>query len=151
MACVANVLRSRLAGSSRRIKRYIMTETNPTPAEVIEVALSGSGGAVKSLTDIRLEKMEKQLAELAQMNIELRKANAELYAFVASNSKAEEPAPKAPESQPAAAPVMQKEVPIAAEVQAPAQPDTKKDEDAILREALSRLGYKKQETDNSGL
>ena len=127
-----------------------MTETNPTPEEVIEVALSGSGGAVKSLTDIRLEKMEKQLAELAQMNIELRKANAELYAFVASNSKAEEPAPKAPESA-QAAPVMQQEVPVAAEVQAPAQPKAQKDEDAILREALSRLGYKKQETDNSGL
>ena len=128
-----------------------MTETNPTPEEVIEVALSGSGGAVKSLTDIRLEKMEKQLAELAQMNIELRKANAELYAFVASNSKAEEPAPKTPESA-QAAPVMQQEVPVAAEVQAPAQPKAQKDEDAILREALSRLGYKKQETtDDSGL
>ncbi len=150
MACVANVLRSRLAGSTPTLKRYIMTETNPTPEEVIEVALSGSGGAVKSLTDIRLEKMEKQLAELAQMNIELRKANAELYAFVASNSKAEEPAPKAPESA-QAAPVMQQEVPVAAEVQAPAQPKAQKDEDAILREALSRLGYKKQETDNSGL
>ncbi len=125
-----------------------MTETNPTPAEVIEVALSGSGGAVKTITDIRLEKMEKQLAELAQANIELRKANAELYAFV-STSKAAEPA-AAPAAEPQPTPITQDQQPVAAEVQQPpAQPQ--KDEDAILREALTRLGYKKQETDNSGL
>ena len=128
-----------------------MTETNPTPAEVIEVALSGSGGAVKTITDIRLEKMEKQLAELAQANIELRKANAELYAFV--SSKAAEPA-AAPAAEPepsAHTPITSQDQPVAAEVQQPpAQPQ--KDEDAILREALNRLGYKKQETtDNSGL
>jgi hypothetical protein len=41
------------------------------------------------------------------------------------------------------------ELPIKVQ-QPPAQPQ--KDEDAILREALTRLGYKKQETtDNSGL
>lgn len=129
-----------------------MTETNPTPAEVIEVALSGSGGAVKTLTDIRLEKMEKQLAELAQANIELRKANAELYAFVSTSKAAEPAAASAAEPEPSAhsTPITQDQ-PVAAEVQQPpAQPQ--KDEDAILREALTRLGYKKQETtDNSGL
>lgn len=130
-----------------------MTETNPTPAEVIEVALSGSGGAVKTLTDIRLEKMEKQLAELAQANIELRKANAELYAFVSTSKAAEPAAAPAAEPEPSAhnTPITQDQQPVAAEVQQPpAQPQ--KDEDAILREALTRLGYKKQETtDNSGL
>ena len=129
-----------------------MTETNPTPAEVIEVALSGSGGAVKTLTDIRLEKMEKQLAELAQANIELRKANAELYAFVSTSKAAEPAAAPAAEPEPSAhnTPITQDQ-PVAAEVQQPpAQPQ--KDEDAILREALTRLGYRKQETtDNSGL
>ncbi len=129
-----------------------MTETNPTPAEVIEVALSGSGGAVKTITDIRLEKMEKQLAELAQANIELRKANAELYAFVSTSKAAEPAAAPAAEPEPSAhnTPITQDQ-PVAAEVQQPpAQPQ--KDEDAILREALTRLGYKKQETtDNSGL
>ena len=127
-----------------------MTETNPTPAEVIEVALSGSGGAVKTLTDIRLEKMEKQLAELAQANIELRKANAELYAFVSTNSKAAEPA-AAPAAEPQPTPITQDQQPVAAEVQQPPA-QSQKDEDAILREALNRLGYKKQDTtDNSGL
>ena len=130
-----------------------MTETNPTPAEVIEVALSGSGGAVKTLTDIRLEKMEKQLAELAQANIELRKAKAELYAFVSTNSKAAEPA-AAPAAEPeptAHTPITQDQQPVAAEVQQPPA-QSQKDEDAILREALNRLGYKKQDTtDNSGL
>lgn len=127
-----------------------MTETNPTPAEVIEVALSGSGGAVKTITDIRLEKMEKQLAELAQANIELRKANAELYAFVSTSKAAEPAAAPAAEPEPSAhnTPITQDQ-PVAAEVQQPpAQPQ--KDEDAILREALTRLGYKKQE-DTSGL
>lgn len=128
-----------------------MTETNPTPAEVIEVALSGSGGAVKTITDIRLEKMEKQLAELAQANIELRKANAELYAFVSTSKAAEPAAASAAEPEPSAhnTPITQDQ-PVAAEVQQPpAQPQ--KDEDAILREALARLGYKKETTDNSGL
>ena len=128
-----------------------MTETNPTPAEVIEVALSGSGGAVKTITDIRLEKMEKQLAELAQANIELRKANAELYAFVSTSKAAEPAAAPAAEPEPSAHTPITQDQPVAAEVQQPpAQPQ--KDEDAILREALTRLGYKKQETtDNSGL
>ena len=40
-----------------------MTEITPTPAEVIEVALSGSGGAVKSLADIRIDKLEEALNE----------------------------------------------------------------------------------------
>lgn len=127
-----------------------MTETNPTPEEVIEVALSGSGGAVKTLTDIRLEKMEKQLTELAQINLELRRANAELYAFV-SSSKAAEPAAQTSEPEPVTASPPAQEIPVAAEVQAPAKP-SEPDEDVILREALSRLGYKKTtEQDNSGL
>ena len=135
-----------------------MTEITPTPAEVIEVALSGSGGAVKSLADIRIDKLEKRLADLenvnaklAQDNIDLRQANAEMYAF--SQSKAAEPAP-APQAQPEvpAQPAAPAPVPVAAEVQVPpAQPSTQDRENAILEDALTRLGYRKAQPKDDGM
>ena len=135
-----------------------MTEITPTPAEVIEVALSGSGGAVKSLADIRIDKLEKRLADLenvnaklAQDNIDLRQANAEMYAFI--QSKAAEPAP-APQAQPVvpAQPAAPAPVPVAAEVQVPpAQPSQQDRENAILEDALTRLGYRKAQPKDDGM
>ena len=135
-----------------------MTEITPTPAEVIEVALSGSGGAVKSLADIRIDKLEKRLADLenvnaklAQDNIDLRQANAEMYAFI--QSKTAEPAP-APQAQPEvpAQPAAPAPVPVAAEVQVPpAQPSAQDRENAILEDALTRLGYRKAQPKDDGM
>lgn len=135
-----------------------MTEITPTPAEVIEVALSGSGGAVKSLADIRIDKLEKRLADLenvnaklAQDNIDLRQANAEMYAFI--QSKAAEPAP-VPQAQPEvpAQPAAPAPVPVAAEVQVPpAQPSQQDRENAILEDALTRLGYRKAQPKDDGM
>lgn len=51
-----------------------------------------SGGIVKSITEIRLDKMEQQLSQLEKLNNDLIAANKELYAFVANNYSQERPA-----------------------------------------------------------
>ena len=51
-----------------------------------------SGGIVKSITDIRLDKMEQQLSQIEKLNQDLIAANKELYAFVANNYTQERPA-----------------------------------------------------------
>ena len=51
-----------------------------------------SGNVVKSITDIRLDKMEQQLSQIEKLNQDLIAANKELYAFVANNYTQERPA-----------------------------------------------------------
>ena len=51
-----------------------------------------SGNIVKSITDIRLDKMEQQLSQIEKLNQDLIAANKELYAFVANNYSQERPA-----------------------------------------------------------
>ena len=61
---------------------------NPTEEEIAKVIQSAStttGGAVKTVNDLRFEAFEKRLAELEKTNAELRQANAELYAFAQSS------------------------------------------------------------------
>lgn len=50
-----------------------------------------SGNIVKSITDIRLDKMEQQLSQIEKLNQDLIAANKELYAFVANNYSQERP------------------------------------------------------------
>lgn len=119
-----------------------MSETNPTAQETVEVALSGTGGVVKTLTDLRFEKLEARFAQLEKENAELRQANAELYAFAKAKETAAAPAPAASPA-PASAPVAAVTVQDPAAEQAAAQ--AKQDEDSILASALARLGYVKNE------
>ena len=51
-----------------------------------------SGNIVKSITDIRLDKMEQQISQIEKLNQDLIAANKELYAFVANNYSQERPA-----------------------------------------------------------
>ena len=51
-----------------------------------------SGNIVKSITDIRLDKMEQQFSQIEKLNNDLIAANKELYAFVANNYSQEKPA-----------------------------------------------------------
>lgn len=51
-----------------------------------------SGNVIKSITDIRLEKMEQKLSQIEKLNNDLIAANKELYAFVANNYTQERPA-----------------------------------------------------------
>lgn len=125
-----------------------MSETNPTAKETVEVALSGTGGVVKTLTDLRFEKLEARFAQLEKENAELRQANAELYAFAkAKETTAATPAPAAAPAAPAPAPAS---VPVAAvTVQDPAAEQAaaqaKLEEDSMLTAALARLGYVKND------
>lgn len=131
-----------------------MTEPTPTPAETIAVAQSGQTGMVKTVTDIRIEQLEAKLTArfdaLEKENAELRKANAELYAYANSlatkqSQPAAAPAPAEP-AQPA--PVAAQPVPDPNAEQLKAQ--QAKDEQAMLDLALAKLGYKR-EPDNSGM
>lgn len=126
-----------------------MSETNPTAQETVEVALSGTGGVVKTLTDLRFEKLEARFAQLEKENAELRQANAELYAFAKSKESVAAPAPAAASAPAPAAPVAAVTVQDPAAEQAAAQ--AKQDEDSILAAALAKLGYVKNENKDDGM
>ena len=122
-----------------------------TPEQAAQAALAATaGGPVKTLADIRMDQLEAKLAQLEQINAELRKANQELYAFASQKANA-------PAQQPvAAAPASQSQAPAAAEpVGEPAADPAavaKAREESILKDALAKLGYvQKQDPDNSGM
>lgn len=53
---------------------------------------SQSGQVVKSLADLRIDKLETKLSQIEKLNNDLIAANKELYAFVANNYTQEKPA-----------------------------------------------------------
>ena len=53
---------------------------------------SQSGQVIKSLADLRIDKLETKLSQIEKLNNDLIAANKELYAFVANNSTQERPA-----------------------------------------------------------
>ena len=53
---------------------------------------SQSGQVVKSLSDLRIDKLENKLSQIEKLNQDLIAANKELYAFVANNYSQERPA-----------------------------------------------------------
>lgn len=53
---------------------------------------SQSGQVVKSLADVRIDKLESKLSQIEKLNNDLIAANKELYAFVANNYTQEKPA-----------------------------------------------------------
>ena len=113
--------------------------TNPTPEEIVQVAQSGNTGAVKSLTDLRLEKLEAKISELEKINAELRAANQELYSFASQQA-----IPQA-QSAPAAEVRNSQTVPQSAQVVKPEvdQAALKAKEEANLQSVLAELGYRK--------
>ena len=58
--------------------------------KIVEIVKSGN--IAKSITDIRLDKIEQQLSQIEKLNNDLISANKELYAFVANNYTQERPA-----------------------------------------------------------
>ena len=117
---------------------------NPTPEEIIETAKSGSTGQVKTLSDIRFEKLEKELAEmkanyaaLAKANEELRAANAELYSF-ASQVSAPAVTSASTTAQPAQTPTIAAAAPVVDQSAIEAQ---KAREEANLQAVLQQMGY----------
>ena len=53
---------------------------------------SQSGQIIKSLADLRIDKLENKLSQIEKLNNDLISANKELYAFVANNYTQERPA-----------------------------------------------------------
>ena len=53
---------------------------------------SQSGQVIKSLADLRIDKLENKLSQIEKLNNDLIAANKELYAFVANNYSQERPA-----------------------------------------------------------
>lgn len=53
---------------------------------------SQSGQVIKSLSDLRIDKLESKLSQIEKLNQDLIAANKELYAFVANNYTQEKPA-----------------------------------------------------------
>ena len=53
---------------------------------------SQSGQVIKSLADLRIDKLETKLSQIENLNQDLIAANKELYAFVANNYTQERPA-----------------------------------------------------------
>lgn len=53
---------------------------------------SQSGQVIKSLADLRIDKLENKLSQIEKLNQDLIAANKELYAFVANNYSQEKPA-----------------------------------------------------------
>ena len=53
---------------------------------------SQSGQVIKSLSDLRIDKLEVKLSQIEKLNQDLIAANKELYAFVANNYTQERPA-----------------------------------------------------------
>ena len=53
---------------------------------------SQSGQIIKSLADLRIDKLENKLSQIEKLNQDLIAANKELYAFVANNYSQEKPA-----------------------------------------------------------
>ena len=65
-------------------------EANKEAQKVIES--SQSGQVIKSLSDLRIDKLETKLSQIEKLNNDLIAANKELYAFVANNYTQERPA-----------------------------------------------------------
>lgn len=123
-----------------------MTDT-PTPEQVAAAAVANAGQpVVKTVMDLKIEKLEARFEALEKENAELRAANAELYAFAAAQQKMQAQAPAAQPAQPAQ--------PVGAQVVQPAPAETPdQKENRILKSAIEQLGYAKKEpeVDNSGM
>ena len=132
--------------------------SNPTPEETAEIMKSSAqvGGAVKTLADIRFEKLEARLNQLEQTNAELSAANAELYAYAsAAAGTASQSQPAQAQGAPASS--------FPAGVSAPAPVvDTaaaeaaKAEQDALIEAVKQRMHYTAPKTptagdDNSGM
>lgn len=124
---------------------------NPTPEEMVKIAQSGNTGAVKTLSDLRYDKLAAELAELKtsmtaliKQNEELRAANAELYSFAAQVSQPNAAAPMAA-PVPAASPEPVAAAPIASQAAA----EQKAREDVMLNNVLQQMGYRRPEPSQS--
>ena len=106
-----------------------------------------SGNVVKSITDIRLDKMEQQLSQIEKLNNDLIAANKELYAFVANNYSQERPA----EQKASADMSSHQQNPLAGQVQQPSigvvTPPTAPTDEPSVDNVMRIMGYPQNSPD----
>ena len=135
--------------------------SNPTAEDIVKQAQSGNTGAVKTLTDLKLEEFNKRLAdlearnsELLKLNEELRASNAELYSFAAQVSRQDQPAAVQTVTAGTVGTTLQPQaVTYAAQAQVTpaeaAQMQQKAREDRQVNDVLVEMGYAKPKNDTT--
>ena len=112
-----------------------------TEAKKIVESVRLGNTVVKSITDIRLDKMEQQLSQIEKLNQDLIAANKELYAFVANNYTQERPA----EQKASADMSSHQQNPLAGQVQQPSigvvTPPTAPTDEPSVDNVMRIMGY----------
>ena len=113
-------------------------ETEKEAQKVIES--SQSGQVIKSLADLRIDKLETKLSQIEKLNQDLIAANKELYAFVANNYTQERPA-----EQKASADMSSQQNNLAGQVQQPSigvvTPPTAPTDEPNVDNVMKLMGY----------
>ena len=101
---------------------------------------SQSGQVIKSLADLRIDKLETKLSQIEKLNQDLIAANKELYAFVANNYSQERPA-----EQKASADMSSQSNNLAGQVQQPSigvvTPPTAPTDEPNVDNVMKLMGY----------
>ena len=102
---------------------------------------SQSGQVIKSLSDLRIDKLESKLSQIEKLNNDLIAANKELYAFVANNYSQERPA----EQKASADMSSHQQNPLAGQVQQPSigvvTPPTAPTDEPNVDNVMKLMGY----------
>lgn len=120
-------------------------ETEKEAQKVIES--SQSGQVIKSLADLRIDKLETKLSQIEKLNNDLIAANKELYAFVANNYTQERPA----EQKTSADMSSHQQNPLAGQVQQPSigvvTPPTAPTDEPSVDNVMRIMGYPQNSPD----
>lgn len=108
---------------------------------------SQSGQVIKSLSDLRIDKLESKLSQIEKLNNDLIAANKELYAFVANNYSQERPA----EQKASADMSSHQQNPLAGQVQQPSigvvTPPTAPTDEPSVDNVMRIMGYPQNSPD----
>ena len=108
---------------------------------------SQSGQIIKSLADLRIDKLENKLSQIEKLNNDLIAANKELYAFVANNYTHERPA----EQKASADMSSHQQNPLAGQVQQPSigvvTPPTAPTDEPSVDNVMRIMGYPQNSPD----
>ena len=108
---------------------------------------SQSGQVIKSLADLRIDKLESKLSQIEKLNQDLIAANKELYAFVANNYSQERPA----EQKASADMSSHQQNPLAGQVQQPSIgvviPPTAPTDEPNVDNVMKMMGYPQNSPD----
>ena len=108
---------------------------------------SQSGQVIKSLADVRIDKLESKLSQIEKLNNDLIAANRELYAFVANNYTQERPA----EQKASADMSSHQQNPLAGQVQQPSigvvTPPTAPTDEPSVNNVMRIMGYPQNSPD----